>query len=78
MHLFLNDYSGSKRKKKRENSLFVLRDLVVFQGLESIPLVSQRKNEIITDLSKKIPYIMKNYTYFDVTKTHKWDFMPEE
>jgi hypothetical protein len=29
------------------------------------------------DLSKKFPEAIKDYKYFSVLKTHKYDFMPE-
>ena len=32
---------------------------------------------IIEDLTIKFPNAIKNYTYFSVIKTHKWNYMPE-
>ena len=35
-------------------------------------------HEIMEDVSKKFPHVIKNYKYFNVTKMHKLHYMPEE
>ena len=35
-------------------------------------------HEIMKDLSIKFPDAIKNYTYFSITKTHKWNYLPEK
>jgi Lrp/AsnC family transcriptional regulator for asnA, asnC and gidA len=34
-------------------------------------------HEIMEELSVKFPNAIKNYTYFKVIKTHKWNYMPD-
>jgi Lrp/AsnC family transcriptional regulator for asnA, asnC and gidA len=65
---------------KRNPNLYEIIQSIGYTDIELVFILNSANqlHEIITDLSKKIPDTIKNYTYFGVTKNHKWDFMPEE
>jgi DNA-binding Lrp family transcriptional regulator len=60
-----------------------LFEIIKSVGYSDVELVYILKNvkdlhEIIADISRKFPEKIKNYTYFVVVKSHKWEFMPKE
>jgi len=61
-------------------NLFEVIKSVGYSDVELVYILKNVKDlhEIIADISKKFPDKIKNYTYFVVVKSHKWEFLPEE
>jgi DNA-binding Lrp family transcriptional regulator len=65
---------------KTNPNLFEIIKSVGYSDVELVYILKNVKDihEIIADISNKFPDKIKNYTYFVVVKSHKWEFMPDE